>query len=184
MADRLRQLESAGRAASRPLDAPTFSMDQGDEGQVPPAGAGQDLFSGACGGGLRGPGGGCGHQAFGGQPVPAGIGHDMFSDGQQTVVKAAWDAMKGLQLSKLEYQGRRSRAEQFAIWKDLIALQIQSLARQEMLVGMRLCPRLVTHIVGAWLRPTCREVVSEYWIHMTWSTLILRGDFDLFCCSR
>ena len=51
-----------------------------------------------------------------------GMNQDRLND-----VKAAWDAIKGLKLTKLEYQGRRSRAEQFAVWKGFAALQVQSL---------------------------------------------------------
>eukprot|EP00975_Prorocentrum_lima_P069294 12925502-Prorocentrum_lima.AAC.1 len=42
------------------------------------------------------------------------------------VSTAAWDAMTGLQLPKLEYQGRQSRAESFAAWKDSVTLGLQS----------------------------------------------------------
>eukprot|EP00971_Amphidinium_carterae_P006651 131201-Amphidinium_carterae.1 len=33
----------------------------------------------------------------------------------------------GLSLAKLEYQGRRTRAETFYVWKDLLRLQVESL---------------------------------------------------------
>ena len=42
-------------------------------------------------------------------------------------VRAAWDAVQALQFAKLEYTGRRSRAEVFTTWKDLVALQVESL---------------------------------------------------------
>ena len=65
-----------------------------------------------------------------GLPVGGMTGNGLPDGGPQyDDVRSAWDALKNLMLNKLEYNGRRSRAEQFNIWKDLVALQVQSLGR-------------------------------------------------------
>ena len=63
-------------------------------------------------------------------------------------VRAAWDALKNLTLNKLEYNGRRSRAEQFNTWKDLVALQVQSLGR----AGLRVWGEIWTKVDEAYQR--------------------------------
>ena len=193
LADRGRELEPHMRAATRPSvhktrEVSTFSMSQGDEGQLPPTGAGQDMFSRGHGGDPRGFGGfggcghgnsgGCGHQGPGGfggpgrgQPAPAGVGQDMFPDWQQQAAsqaKASLDAMKGLQLPKLEYQGRRSRAEQFAVWKDLVALQIQSLGE----AGLACWTAIWTKVESAYRR----HLASPY---MQRSTIRVEDPHDV-----
>ena len=105
--------------------------------------------------------GGCGGpSAMGGRPLfgqpgtvePPGLTPMMMMSQMQSPqyddVRAAWDALKNLTLNKLEYNGRRSRAEQFNTWKDLVALQVQSLGR----AGLRVWGEIWTKVDEAYQR--------------------------------
>ena len=105
--------------------------------------------------------GGCGGpSAMGGRPLfgqpgtvePPGLTlmttMSQMQSPQYDDVRAAWDALKNLTLNKLEYNGRRSRAEQFNTWKDLVALQVQSLGR----AGLRVWGEIWTKVDEAYQR--------------------------------
>ena len=105
--------------------------------------------------------GGCGGpSAMGGRPLfgqpgtvePPGLTPmttmSQMQSPQYDDVRAAWDALKNLTLNKLEYNGRRSRAEQFNTWKDLVALQVQSLGR----AGLRVWGEIWTKVDEAYQR--------------------------------